>query len=295
MEGSGWTGRPAPGGRHTATDGRALVLGGGGLAGIAWLTGVICGLAGAGVDLADADVVIGTSAGATVAAQLTSDVPMATWFERQVDPALQNDELPPAGLPVAELFEILLRLVEEFPDAAERRRQVGALALATGTVPEAVRLAAVAGRIPGLTWPERPVAVTAVDAVTGDRRLFDRDSGVDLATAVAASSAVPGVWPPVTIGGARWVDGGIASSCNADVVAGYGRVLVLAPMPDADLADQVSLIATSGRVEVVVPDGASRAAFGANPLDPAVRAPSARAGAAQGRRSSARVAGLWRA
>ncbi len=275
------------------TDGRALVLGGGGLAGIAWLTGMVHGLAGSGVDLTDADFVIGTSAGATVAAQLTSDVPIATWFERQVDPALQNDELPPAGLPVGELFEILLRLVEEFPDAAERRRQVGAMALATETVSEAARLAAVAGRLPGLTWPARPVVVTAVDAATGDRQLFDRESGVDLVTAVAASSAVPGVWPPVTIGRTRWVDGGMASSCNADVVAGYERVLVLAPMPDADLADQVSRIATSGRVEVVVPDEASLTAFGVNPLDPAVRAPAARAGATQGLSPAPRVAGLW--
>jgi NTE family protein len=276
------------------TDGKALVLGGGGLAGIAWLTGMIHGLAGAGVDLADADFVIGTSAGATVAAQVTSDVPMATWFERQVDPALQNEELPPAGLPVAELFEILLRLVEEFPDAAERRRQVGALALTTETVPEAVRLAAVAGRLPGLTWPERTLVVTAVDAATGYRRLFDRESGVDLATAVAASSAVPGVWPPVTIGATRWVDGGMASSCNADVVAGYARVLVLAPMPDADLSNQVSLIAAaSGRVEVLAPDEASVTAFGVNPLDPAVRAPSAWAGATQGHRSAPHLADLW--
>jgi NTE family protein len=279
--------------RDAVTNGKALVLGGGGLAGIAWLTGIIYGLARAGVDLADADYVIGTSAGATVAAQVTSGVPIATWFERQVDPALQNVELPPAGLPVAQLFDILLRLAEEFPDAAERRRQVGALALATETVPEAVRLAAVADRLPGLTWPARPVAVTAVDATTGERQLFDRDSGVDLATAVAASSAVPGVWPPVTIGGTRWVDGGMASSCNADLVAGYARVLVLAPMPDADLADQVSLIATSGRVEVVVPDEESRTAFGLNPLDPAVRGPSARAGAAQGRGSARTVAGVW--
>jgi NTE family protein len=280
--------------RSVVTDGKALVLGGGGLAGIAWLTGMIHGLAGAGVDLADADCVIGTSAGATVAAQVTSDVPMATWFARQVDPALQNEELPPAGLPVAELFKILLGLVEEFPDAAERRRQVGALALATETVPEAVRLAAVAGRLPGLTWPERTLVVTAVDAATGDRRLFDRESGVDLATAVAASSAVPGVWPPVTIGGTRWVDGGMASSCNADVVAGCARVIVLAPMPDADLADQVSLIAAaSGRVEVLAPDEASVTAFGVNPLDPAVRAPSAWAGATQGHRSAPHLADLW--
>ncbi len=275
------------------TSGKALVLGGGGLAGIAWETGMVHGLADAGIDLSDADLVVGTSAGATVAAQLTSDLAMETWFERQVDAALQNRELPPAGLPVAELFETLLRLVEEFPDPVERRRQVGALALAVATVSEEERLAAVAGRLAGLTWPERPLVITAVEASTGDRHLFDRTSGVDLVTAVAASSAVPGVWPPVTIGEARWIDGGIASSCNADVAAGYQRVVVLAPMADAELADQLALVAASGRAEVISPDQASLAAFGSNPLDPAVRAPAARAGAAQGRGSAPGLAGIW--
>ena len=113
--------------------------------------------------------------------------------------------------------------------------------------------------------------------------VFDSGSGVELVDAVAASSAVPGVWPPVTIGTSRYVDGGIDSLCNADLVVGHSRVLVLAPMADPPLEAQVSAIDAHGRALVVTPDRRSLEAFGADPLDPEVRAPSARAGQAQGR------------
>ena len=98
------------------------------------------------------------------------------------------------------------------------------------------------------------MATVAIDAVTGDRRVFERGSGVGLVDAVAASSAVPGIWPPVTIGDARYVDGGMYSSCNADLAVGYDRVLVLAPMADAALADQVAAVDEVGRAAVVSPD-----------------------------------------
>ncbi len=273
---------------------RALVLGGGGIAGIAWHTGVVAALADAGLDLGEADTIVGTSAGATVAAQIASDIPADDWYRRQVDPALQNAELRPAGLSSEELWGMLARLIEEVPDAAERRRRIGAMALAAPTVTEAVRRAVVAGRLPTGGWPARPVAVVAVDAATGERRVFDSGSGVELVDAVAASSAVPGVWPPVTIGPFRYVDGGIDSLCNADLVVGHSRVLVLAPMADPSLEAQVSAIDARGRALVVTPDEESLGAFGADPLDPEVRAPSARAGRAQGRTVAPAVLELWR-
>jgi NTE family protein len=270
---------------------RALVLGGGGLADIAWEIGVLHGLAGAGLEVTDADFVVGTSAGATVAVQTGSGIPLQTWFDRQVEPASQNEELRPRGMSIAELWATMLRLLEEYPDPAERRRRVCALALDADTVPEPIRRAVVAGRLAGCGWPERATAIVAADAASGEREVFEAASGVDIIDAVAASSAVPGVWPPVTIGKSRYVDGGIYSSCNADLAAGFDRVLVLAPMADGELAGQVELVSRTGRVEVVVPDEESRAAFGADPLDPAVRSPAARAGFAQGQRSAA--AGEW--
>ncbi|SUA47100.1 Uncharacterised protein [Nocardia africana] len=82
------------------SDERALVIGGGGVAGIAWANGVIAGLADAGIDLTAADVYIGTSAGANVAAQLTSGLTPEELFRRQIDPSLQSAEIVPEGNPL---------------------------------------------------------------------------------------------------------------------------------------------------------------------------------------------------
>ena len=276
--------------------GRALVLGGGGLSGIAWETGVLAGLAAGGVDVTTADYVLGTSAGATVAAQLGSGLPVAELFDRQTVPALQSAELIPDLSRVVELMESWEKLPLEFPDPAELRRVVGQRALAVPTVPEAERRAVIAGLLPQHTWPARKLAVVAVDAQSGDVRVFDQDSGADLVDAVTASCAIPGIWPPVTIGGARYIDGGTRSAVNADLAAGYQRILILAPMADPALDEQVVGLVTTDAgvgVEVLTPDDESLAAFGLNPLDPAVRAPAARAGYAQGERAAAAVARLW--
>jgi NTE family protein len=271
----------------------ALVLGGGGIAGIAWHTGILSGLAEAGVDVTGADLVIGTSAGATVAAQLGGGRPIGEWYQRQVDPALQGQELPPAGMPVSELWEVMIRLHQEVTDPAERRRRIGAMALATDTVAEPVRRAVVEGRLMGQGWSERDIAVVAVEADTGQRSMFDRHSGVELVDAVAASCAVPGVWPPVTIGGCRYVDGGVFSICNADLAAGHQTVLVLAPMIDPELEGQLDEVQATGRSLVLSPDDESVAAFGLNPLDPSARGPAARAGRAQGAAMAATVSTFW--
>ena len=276
--------------------GRALVLGGGGLSGIAWETGVLAGLAAGGVDVTTADYVLGTSAGATVAAQIGSGLRVADLFDRQTVPALQSAELAPDLSRVVELMESWENLPLEFPDPAELRRVVGQRALAAATVPEAERRAVIAGRLPRRDWPSRKVAVVAVEAHTGDVRVFDKDSGADLVDAVTASCAIPGIWPPVTIGGGRYIDGGTRSVVNADLAAGYQRILILAPMADPTLDEQVAALEAAGeqvQVQVITPDDESTAAIGLNPLDPAVRAPVARAGYAQGERSAAAVARLW--
>ena len=281
---------------HTPAAGRALVLGGGGLSGVAWETGILAGLAAGGADVTAADYVLGTSAGATVAAQIGSGLAIAELFDRQTVPALQSAELTPDLGRVIELMESWATLPLEFPDPAELRRVVGQRALAVQTVPEAQRRAVIAGRLPQHTWPSRQLAVVAVDAHSGDVRVFDNDSGADLVDAVTASCAIPGIWPPVTIGPARYIDGGARSVVNADLAAGYQRVLILAPMADPSLDEQVAGLVGAGEeaeVLVITPDDESTAAFGLNPLDPAVRAPAARAGYAQGQRAAAAAARLW--
>ncbi|MEW1914715.1 patatin-like phospholipase family protein [Kitasatospora sp. NPDC085895] len=276
------------------TDRKSLVLGGGGLAGIAWLTGLLAGFEAEGVAVAGtADQVVGTSAGSTVAGQLASGLPLAELYRRQSEPPLQNAELTPDPATVATLTAVWGKLVEETVDPLELRRAVCEMALAAETVSEPARREVIEGRLPRHDWPAWPLTLVAVDAGTAEEVLIDRESGVGLVDAVAASCAVPGIWPPVSVDGSRYVDGGVRSSANADLAEG-GRVLVLAPLPDEALTAQVAALEARGAaVLAVTPDEASAAAFGVNPLDPAVRTPAAAAGLAQGRRIAARVAEVW--
>ncbi|MET8067939.1 patatin-like phospholipase family protein, partial [Micromonospora sp. NPDC005313] len=177
--------------------------------------------------------------------------------------------------------------------------RLGALALSARTPSEQSRRAVIAARLPSGRWPARRLLVTAVDAVSGEFVVFDADSGVPLVDAVGASCAVPGVWPPVTIGPRRYVDGGVRSPVNADLAAGCGQVVVLAPTraavgPMPRLSAQVAALRSAGaRVAVVSPDRAARAAIGRNVLDPARRAASARAGFAQASAVAGEVAAVW--
>jgi len=275
---------------------RALVLGGGGVAGIAWETGLLTGLTEAGTDLPGADLIIGTSAGSTVAAQITSGLPIEDLFQRQVDPALQVPELPAVLDPEA-IMALWVEAYQAVADPVDGRRKIGAMALAAPTVSEAERRAVIAARLPSHSWPEADVQVVAVDAETGEERVFDAESGVDLVDAVAASCAVPGTWPPVTIGDHRYVDGGIRSAENADLAAGYDRVLILQVMEipgNEDLANQVDALRAAGSaVTVVRPDETAAAAIGTNVLDPAVREPSARAGYRQGLAAAPELSKFW--
>ena len=275
----------------------ALVLGGGGITGIAWEIGLIAGLAEAGIDLSGADLVVGTSAGSVVGAQLTAGAELEAMYARQLE--------PPTGEPVARMTRAGLAqygwaMLRSRGRDVEFRRRVGALALAAekaGLTPsEQERLDIIGARLVARDWPERALVVTAVDAETGEFRPFDRDSGVPLVQAVAASCAVPGVYPPVAIDGRRYIDGGMRSAANADLAAGYERLVVLAPIPrgrgpmasvDAQVTGMVS------RVAVVSPDRDSRTAIGRNVLDPAARRPSAEAGRAQAASVAERIADVW--
>ncbi len=275
------------------TDRHALVLGGGGVAGIAWMTGLLAGLADAGDDLTGADILIGTSAGAAVAAQLGSGLALDELFGRQAEPERQSAEIA-ANVDLAKFAEEIAAYLAGAATPADALRRIGTYALEAQTVPESARLAAIASRLPSQDWPAREIRLVAVDAETGEMRVFDARSGVQLVDAVAASCAVPGIWPPVTIDGRRYVDGGIRSSDNADLAAGAERITIISPigynsaLPSAlPLRDVVATLREAGSaVTVLTPDAASVVAMGANPLDPATRTPAARAGRAQG------VAGL---
>ncbi|WP_030338583.1 patatin-like phospholipase family protein [Streptomyces sp. NRRL S-1022] len=268
----------------------ALVLGGGGVGGIAWMTGVLVGLAEVGRDVTGAGLLVGTSAGSTVAAQVGSGLPLEELYARQVDPSVQAAEIM-AEMDLEKFAAQLGAAAETAASVAELRRAVGRVALAARTVSEAERRTVIESRLPDHGWPERALKVVAVDADSGEPRVFDRDSGVPLVDAVAASCAVPGVWPPVTIGARRYVDGGVRSVANADLAAGADRVLVLVPLgvtepfpSEQPLERSVAELRERGaEVVVVAPDEASAAAIGDNPLDPSTRRPAAGAGRGQGR------------
>ncbi|WP_312878181.1 patatin-like phospholipase family protein [Lentzea indica] len=205
---------------------RALVLGGGGVTGIAWETGILHGLAEAGVDLTDADLFVGTSAGSVVATHLAGGTALADLYAAQL---LPPDGEIPARLTRWMVVRYVLSYVMPGSPAAKRAR-LGRAALRARTPSEESRLAVFAHRLSIQDWPERALKVTAVDTADGKFVAFDRDSGVPLVEAVASSCAVPLVWPPVTINGRRYMDGGMRSVANVDLAAGCSRVVVVAPL-----------------------------------------------------------------
>ena len=278
---------------------RALVLAGGGVAGIAWELGVLRGIQDADPELesslAAADVIVGTSAGSAVAGQITSGTPLDDLYAAQLAPGSSEIEV---AFDMDDLIARFAAVAGGATTAEEMRRRIGALALATPTVDESARRVAIAARLPVHAWPDRVVLLTAIEAETGELTVFTRESGVSLVDAVAASCAVPGVWPPVTIDGHRYVDGGVRSGTNADLAAGCDRVLIItptpadAPSPWGDLAGEIEGLLPAD-VRVVHADEASLAAFGTNPLSPATREPSARAGRELGRGQAAELARFW--
>ena len=168
-------------------------------------------------------------------------------------------------------------------DSQRARARLGRAALRAKTVPEAQRRAVIASRLPTPDWPRQRLLITAVNAETGAAVVFDRDSGVSLVDAVAASCAVPLVWPPITIKGQRYIDGGMRSVANVDLAKGYERVVVIAPLTAAPRranrpAAQAATLGAGVRSVIVSPERAARAAIGSNVLDPAHRAASAQAG-----------------
>lgn len=274
----------------------ALVLGGGGVAGIAWELGVLDALAEHGIDLASADRIVGTSAGAAVGAQLCSGESLRSLCERQLVPADQSGELR-VEHSLDRFIEQLAACFEGNPDETEVRRRLGQVAINTPTVDESARIAVIESRLSSHEWSEADLLVTAVDAMTGEFRVFDRHSGVSLVSAVAASCAVPGIWPPVTIGSSRFIDGGVRSGSNADLAEGYDSVVILAPFAGGfgpSVKSEVAALRQRGAaVEVIAADEGSTAAFGTNVLDPETRAPSLREGRRQGNLEVQRIAKVW--
>ena len=296
---------------------RALVLSGGGPVGIAWETGLIGGYAAAGLDVSAADFMMGTSAGSFVAARLA----MGTTPAALVAPFLAMDDATPPPLPAggetradasrppntSVLMEKMAAAQGSGKSAEAVRAELGAYALAADTISEEAFIKSF-GRsladLPADAWPTRGYACTAVDALDGSFHLWTKDSRVGLARAVASSCSVPGVYPPITINGRRYIDGGMRSGTNADKATGYDRVLLVAIRLAAEgpiaermkerLDGEIKVLTDAGaKVEVVYPDAGSVAAFGVNLMDARRRPAAAKAGYAQGKAEADALKAFW--
>lgn len=273
----------------------ALVLGGGGVTGIAWELGVLKGLRDAGVDLARADLVVGTSAGSVVGAQLTTGLDLDDLVDRQRAPAAAAGKRA-SGMEPERMVAAFSAIMLAARDPRDLRVRIGTMALAAETISEAERLKAIGARLPVREWPGRRLLITGVDALTGDPVVWDREAGVPLVQAVAASCAVPGVWPPVTVAGRRYMDGGIASPTNAHLAAGSDAVVVLAPIVvglGGSLDEELKGLGPDARVAVVSPDAAAEEAIGPDVLDPSRRPAAVAAGLAQGVAAADEVRAVW--
>jgi NTE family protein len=286
---------------------RALVLGGGGIVGIAWEVGVISGLAERGIQLARADQVIGTSAGSLVGSWLAGGRDFAALAAAQAAPPGENDgERGPRPDPatLANVFRTWMGFPKVGPEQA---RQLGALALAAPTAPEKNWIGWIERELAASEWPAR-LRVTAVDALSGELLVFDAKSGVALELAVAASCCVPGIFPPVSIEGRRYVDGGVLSGTHADLVLGSGarHVLVLVPFArtKAGLArlmyqqldlEMAALREAGIEVALISPAPEDARALGIDFMDPKKRSDAVRIGLETGRREAERAdLAAWR-
>lgn len=289
----------------------ALVLGGGGSTGNAWLIGVIAGLHASGVDVTNPDLTVGTSAGSTAAAQIAASAP-AELFAAAVAPVPEALRRPASAgadrgrpSPVSSHLARMNHIISSSSGAADMRRRLGAAAMeseaAANDTWQAKWRAVVASRLLDQRWPDRQVLITAVDAETGDPAVFDRGSGVELVDAVAASCSSS---RPYRVGDHWYLDGGYRSNAeNADLAAGYERVLVLSPFGGRSLqpvewgmhlATQVDTLRAGGSgVETIFPDPDAEHLFGGNAMDISLRPAAAQAGYDQGRDLAGRLGGFW--
>ena len=132
--------------RHGRT---SLVLGGGGITGVAWETGLIAGLAGLGIDLVAADVIIGTSAGSVVGADITSGQELEALYRAQLAPP---DPEPAVRISWGFIGRLLWD-VSTSQHPARARARIGRWALAAPTMPEADRQKVFQARLHSSAWP----------------------------------------------------------------------------------------------------------------------------------------------
>lgn len=252
---------------------KALVLGGGGVVGNAWESGLVVGLAKAGVDLRDADTIVGTSAGSIVGTRLAAGHDFAAMMSED-DEGL---DLPfaPGGPDVEKLAEIFAAWGAQEIVTPEFCRAIGALASEARTAAPGDWIEVMGGGLEIEAWPNADLRLIAVDIDSGERVVLCPNDDIDLHHAVAASCSVPGLFPVVEAGGLRLTDGGLHSGTSADVllVDEPGVAVIVAPIVTGtagfgDLASRcldaeiASLKAAGWQVLRILPTPPEKAIFG---------------------------------
>lgn len=261
----------------------ALVLGGGGPVGISWLTGLSSGLRDAGIDLSSADRIIGTSAGAVVGAVLAGDGDL----RRLLIP------LPPNPIPVPREFGPLLEIARLLrtrgPEREQAIRRAAELAISTATGDQDAHISRIGSLIGFADWPDHDLVVTSVDLTTGELRPWTRDGVASLVQAVASSTSVPGVFPPILIGGHHYIDGGVRSPINADLAADADTVVILEPLAHLFPRTRADRELGAAREVSIVPDADAIAAFGVDLFADAALKPAYEAGVRQAGAAAAQL------
>ena len=214
---------------------------------------------------------------------------------------IEDQPSPSDGFDGTAYMAALAAAIEGAQSEQDARARVGVMARSVTEGPlEVDRLAMVASQLPSPEWPARRLGITAIDATDGAFHVFDANSGVDLVRAISASCSVPGIWPPTTIDDRPFMDGGMRSATNADVTAGYDRILIVACFAEPPvsalgptLVQAVDQLQKNSKVLVITADANSMQAFGANPLALSTRAPSAEAGRQQAASISDQIGAFW--
>lgn len=276
---------------------RAVILGGGGVTGIAWEIGFIAGLREAGIDLAEhSDALYGTSAGSFAAALVASGADIEARYRAQFEP--DTTEVA-ASMPPEVSKKYQDAFAAHYGQAIPLAKAFGDIAKSAETISTDIRTGVVKARLGVGQWPANDLLhVTALDADTGELVVIDRDFGLTLVEALSATGAVPGLWPMVVAGGRNWIDGGMISAVNTQLGEGYDRVLVIAPVGESMGGfDTVEVAAeklrTAAQVVAVTPDTATKEAIGPNPFDPERRGVAAEGGRAQALALADEIRATW--
>ncbi len=284
---------------------RALVLGGGGVFFVAWQVAYLHGLETRGVHLERADIYVGTSAGSIVASLLAHKG--LSRFMKEVNFLSHHPKLVGALAPAGDLEASQVRALTLFQSAPSPEpalvKEIGHAALAARTPADSEMRRNVGLMLAKRNWPNPGLHISATDTYSGERLIITESTGVSNPRAAAASSAVPGLFPPQPILNRRAMDGGVSGSgTHCDVVSGAGRALVISlelGLPEPMSGMTIPAGAVDREIEELERHGTRVVARGPSSvdverlMDPLATESAIELGVAQAEQDAAAIATFW--